>query len=244
VNDEFTDHIMNCRKEELERLPQDLSARLTAELNSLRDFVFEHLVQAVEKAVGEIPELIDSETLADSLGHEDANLDVANPNARIRGARGAQARFSMLSGFSSGRSLVSLIPGMAFTPYAFAGGVAMAIIGRKLSVGVQERGDLRSWMSSQLALQRTRISSTLKLEIQSTESELLARIRAQLERRDKDLTQTVTRLRETANAGEEKRKAAIAEMQSGLNELIGLRHEAEALLSAVQRLPAAPAATQ
>lgn len=238
IKQRYDERLRHVGKQDVETLPGELIADLTALAGALDEQAVDRLFSLVLEVLSDIDSAnrlrrsLDMLT-ADSLLSDLESFDVG------RYELATSDKFSVLSSFSTGRSVGALgtatIGALLAPPLGIA--VAFGIGGLFAFQAFRSRTEqaftaaFQRWMAAQIAQTQTAINTAFARRMIDLHTELRTAIQEAIERRESGISESLNSARTLLQAGEDKRTAAQQALTQRLELTQALRRDGAGLLA-------------
>ncbi len=249
----YDERLKDPSKQDRQSLPGELVADLTALAGKLNEEAANRLIGLVEEVLEDIDSASD---LRESIrAVTEGNLDEQLGSINIGSySLTHYDRLSILSSFSSGRSLSTLITGSGLG--LTAGALLAPPIGIAIGIGlggfyayqafrVKGRSlfqtEFKEWMTEQCNQTQVTVTTTFQREIIDLQEEMREVVRGALVERERQIATSLKESKQLLDAEESKQAAGKQELQARSNTVRGIQKEISTLLGSLSATASAPA---
>jgi GTPase SAR1 family protein len=233
----YDQRLRDVKKAEFDSMPGELIADLSALAAQLNEAAAERLLELVDRMLADFDEatkLNDSirELTKDALGDELAGTSLGDYSMSM------SDRFSVVSSFSSGRSLGSLAGMVAGSivapPIGLAVGLGLGAVFAFQSFLTRDQhafvAAFQSWMQAQISSAQLTINNSFQRQMIDLQMELRSSIQNALIAREQEITSSLKQAEALQASEAAKRSGAQAALKQRMDEIRQVRTETEALL--------------
>ncbi len=242
IRRKYDERLKKATKKDEESLPGEVVADLTALASRLNEDAAATLVAMVEKVIDDIDSASD---LKESIAHVTANRlgeDLSGINMGTHTLNGYD-KLSVLSSFSSGRSLSSLLTGSSL---GIGAGIVAPPVGIAIGIGLGAlyafqafkgkaraafTSEFRSWLSEQCNETQVTVNTTFQRELIDLQEEMRTAVRDALAEREKQLSESLEVTKRLLEEEGSKREAAQEQLVQRRNNGRQIQQEISALLT-------------
>ena len=255
----YDERLKSVTKEEMETLPGEFIAELTALAAHLNQKTGERILSVVKKLVADLDA---SSTLHEAIAELGKHSLQAELESIPLGTREATAadKMGLLSTLALGRSFASLLSGsMGITigtalapPVGLALGLGiggfMALTAHRTRDRQAFQGEFRGWMQLQIAQAQLSINTSFSRRMIDIQREIMASLEKALTDRETEIRETLAQAQELLQSEGEKLRETQAELERRFQTLRNAEQQGRTLLNALEAqrqqvpVPAAPAA--
>lgn len=251
----YDERLKNPSKQDVESMPGELVADLTALAGRLNEDAAKQLTKLVESLIDDID---DASSLRASIERATSSR-LEDQLATIEmGSHGLNHydRLSVLSSFSSGKSLSTLISGgglgltagtLIAPPVGIAIGLGLgsfyayqAFKGKRRTYFTSE---FKAWMSEQCSQAQTTINTTFQRDMIDVQDEMRRAVKEALAEREAQIQTSLAESKKLLEAEESERAVAKKALDDRLSAARGLQREARQLLQSLGVAPVSDAAS-
>jgi hypothetical protein len=234
----FDQRLRDVRKGDQDTLPGELLADLTALAGRLNDEAAERLTVLVDKMMSDLDESAELHRSIGDLTTDRLQDELSGTSLGDYGMT-VNDKLSVMSSFSSGRSLASLASVAAGSIVAPPVGLALGLgLGAMFAFSSFMTRDqhaftaaFQSWMQAQISQAQLTINNTFQRQMMDVQEEIRDTIGKALVEREREITASLKASQELLAAESGKRQTAQAQLQQRLGDLRGTRGQIELLLS-------------
>jgi hypothetical protein len=251
----YDERLKDPSKQDQESLPGELVADLTALAGRLNEEAAERLTKLVE---GLIDDIDDASSLRGSIDRATAARLEEQLGAISMGSHSLNHydRLSILSSFSSGRSLSTLVTGSGLgltagtliaPPIGIAIGLGLGAFYAYQAFKGKNRtaftSEFRSWMAEQCTQTQVTVNTTFQREMIDVQDEMRRAVKDALAERERQIKVSLDESKRLLAAEQSERAAAQTDLRARLEACRALQRETRALLEALGSPGGQPAAT-
>jgi hypothetical protein len=238
IKSRYDERVKHAAEDEFDVLPGELIAELTALAGSLNEAATERLTELVEEVLGEIDHATALKSIAELSEHSLRDELSAVPVGEYEMT--PSDKVSILMSFISGRSVASMGGGALLTgPVGMLFGLgAGSLIAFQAFRGRKQQAfavAFQSWMQAQITRTQLTVTSGFSRAMLDLQTQLRDQIQAALDKRETEISESLTSAQELLTAESSDRSAAQSKLRDRLQQVLDLKREGNALLAQLGR---------
>jgi hypothetical protein len=237
VRRRYDQRLREIKKADYETLPGELVADLTALAGRLNDEAAEWLIELTDRLMKDLDEAAQlhstiRELTTDQLANELAGTSLGEYGMTI------SDKMSVMTSFSSGRSLASLTSVVAGTaimpPIGIALGLGMGALFAFQAFVTRDQhafvAAFNSWMQAQISQAQLTINNSFQRRMMDIQDQIRTTITQALSEREREITASLQESQRLLQSETSKRQAAQQQLQQRLEAIRAARTDTEKLL--------------